>query len=121
MSNAIKRQNEKRSRRTLRTRAKIFGTAERPRLALFRSNTSMHVQLIDDTNQKTLAAASTKDLSAADKKKAKQDQSFALGELIAKKATDLGIAKAVFDRRGYQYHGRVKSVADGARNKGLTI
>lgn len=121
MSKVIKKQNEKRVRRIARTRAKISGTAERPRLALFRSNTSAYVQLIDDTAHKTLAAASTKDLSAADKKKPKQDQSFALGEMIAKKATDLGITKAVFDRRGYQYHGRVKAVAEGARNKGLSI
>lgn len=121
MSKVIKKQNEKRTRRALRTRAKVFGTAERPRLSVFRSNALSYAQLIDDVAGKTLAAASTRELPAADKKKKKTEQSFALGELIAKKASDKGITKAVFDRRGYQYHGRVKAVAEGARSKGLTI
>ena len=121
MSNTLKKQNERKVRRVARTRAKLFGTAECPRLAISRSNTSAYVQLIDDASHRTLAAASTKELSAADKKKGKQDQSFALGELIAKKAGDVGVKKAVFDRRGYQYHGRVKAVAEGARANGLTI
>lgn len=121
MSKILKKQNEMRARRIARTRAKVFGTASCPRLSVFRSNRGASVQLIDDTAGKTLASASTKELGAADKKKAKALQSFALGELIAKKAGDLGIKKAVFDRRGYQYHGRVKAVAEGARAKGLTI
>lgn len=121
MSKAIKKQNERRIRRVARTRAKLFGTAEAPRLSVFRSNAYSYAQLIDDTKGKTLVAASTKELSASDKKKKKTEQSFALGELIAKRAGEKGITKAVFDRRGYRYHGRVKAVAEGARTKGLTI
>lgn len=121
MSNKETKQNKKRARRAKRVRARISGSAERPRCAVFRSNAYMYAQLIDDAKGKTLAAASTKELPAALRKKTKTEQAHALGELIAEKAIGLGVKKAVFDRRGYRYHGRVKAVAEGARKKGLAI
>lgn len=103
-----------------RIRKKIgAGTAEKPRLSVFRSNTDIYVQLIDDQHGQTLAAASSKDKSIAGQKINKVDQSKLVGEAIARKAAELGIKNVTFDRGGYLYHGRVKSVADGAREGGL--
>jgi large subunit ribosomal protein L18 len=103
-----------------RIRRKIgAGTAEKPRLSVFRSNTDIYVQLIDDLNGQTLAAASSKDKTIAAQKLNKVDKSKLVGEAIARKATELGIKAVTFDRGGYLYHGRVKSVADGAREGGL--
>lgn len=119
--NKLKEKNRKEERRAKRTRAKIFGTASRPRLSVFRSNRYTYAQLIDDENGKTLVSASTKELSAAAQKKPKAEQAHALGELLAKKAAEAGVKNAVFDRRGYQYHGRVKALAEGARTKDLHI
>lgn len=98
-------------------RAKIKGTADRPRLSVFRSNYYTYAQLIDDLNQKTLAAVSSRGLPKLTKIKAAEK----VGELIAEKARTLGIKKAVLDRGPYKYHGRVKAVAEGARQKGLKI
>ena len=103
-----------------RIRRKIGeGTSQKPRLSVFRSNTDIYVQLIDDTKGQTLAAVSTKDKAIAAQKLNKVDQSKLVGEAIARKATELGIKDVTFDRGGYLYHGRVKSVADGAREGGL--
>lgn len=103
-----------------RIRRKIGeGTAQKPRLSVFRSNTDIYVQLIDDQNGQTIAAASSKDKAIAGQKINKVDKSKMVGEAIARKAKELGITAVTFDRGGYLYHGRVKSVADGAREGGL--
>lgn len=109
--------NKIRNRRKNRTRAKIFGTLERPRLSVFRSNRQSYAQLINDEKMETLAGASTKQLT--EKSTAKQKSAEKLGELIAEKAVKKGVKKIVFDRRGYKYHGRVKAIAEGARKGGL--
>jgi large subunit ribosomal protein L18 len=108
--------NKKREARQKRTRARIFGTAEFPRLSVFRSNKAISVQLIDDESSRTLAAASTAGLKGN-----KTEQAAKVGEAISEKAKALGIKRAVFDRRSYRYHGRVKAVAEGARKAGLNI
>lgn len=113
--------NKIRSRRKNRTQAKIFGSKERPRLSIFRSNQFIYVQLIDDSNHKTLASASTKGFTAEEKKKKKTDQAGILGVKIAKKAIELGIKNLVLDRGAYKYHGRVKSLAEGVRSEGVKI
>jgi len=95
------------------------GTAQKPRLSVFRSNTEIYVQLIDDTNGLTLASASSKDKDILAQKGTKVEKSKLVGAAIARKATELGIKDVFFDRGGYLYHGRVKSVADGAREGGL--
>ncbi len=103
-----------------RIRRKIGeGTAQKPRLSVFRSNADIYVQLIDDLNGQTLAAASSKEKDIAAQKGNKVEKSKLVGEAIAKKALELGIKAVTFDRGGYLYHGRVKSVADGAREGGL--
>ncbi len=107
-----------RVRRASRTRAKVRGTAERPRLTVFRSNVSLYAQLIDDSRHVTIAAASTKQV---DQKAARVQQGALLGAMIAGKAKEAGISSAVFDRGSYRFHGRVKAVAEGAREAGLTI
>lgn len=101
-----------------RIRGKVLGTAERPRLCVFRSNKEMYVQLVDDNAGHTLAAASTrdKDFNRAGNK---TEQSKQVGVAIAKKAAEKGISTIVFDRGGFLYHGRVKAVAEGAREGGL--
>ena len=102
-----------------RIRRKIVGTSARPRLSVFRSNTDIYVQLIDDDGAKTLAAASSRDKDIAAQKGTKIEKSRLVGAAIARKATDLGLKDVTFDRGGYLYHGRVKAVADGAREGGL--
>ena len=98
-----------------RVRNKISGTAERPRLTVFRSNKQIYVQVINDETATTLAAASSLVMEAMPKK----EQAAQVGEAIAKKALEAGITTVVFDRNGYLYHGRVKEVAEGARKGGL--
>lgn len=101
-----------------RIRAKINGTSDRPRILVFRSNKHIYAELIDDVKNKTLASASDKSL----KKKAgmkKNDLAKEVGKLLAKKASEIKIKEAVFDRRGYKFHGRIKNVAEGAREGGL--
>jgi large subunit ribosomal protein L18 len=103
-----------------RIRRKIGeGTAQKPRLSVFRSNTDIYVQLIDDINGQTLVAASTKDKDIKAQKGNKVETSKLVGTAIARKATELGIKDVTFDRGGYLYHGRVKALADGAREGGL--
>ena len=102
-----------------RIRKKISGTSNKPRLCVFRSNSDIYAQLIDDTTGTTLASASSRQKDIAAQKANKVDKSKMVGESIAKKAVELGLKSVVFDRSGYIYHGRVKSVADGAREGGL--
>ena len=105
-----------------RIRQKIGeGTSQKPRLSVFRSNTDIYVQLIDDVNGQTLASASSKDKDIKAQKGNKVSTSKLVGSAIAKKASELGIKNVTSDRGGYLYHGRVKSVADGAREGGLTF
>ena len=106
---------ERRIKIKYRVRNKISGTAARPRMSVFRSNKQIYVQVIDGEAQKTLVAAS----SLGFEKMNKSEQAAKVGELIAKKAIEAGISAVVFDRNGYLYHGRVKAVADAARNAGL--
>lgn len=110
-----------RKRRHLRVRARLSGTAERPRLNVFRSSAHMYAQVIDDTSGRTLVAASTLDEELRDdaKGETKTDRAKAVGLLIGKRAKEAGIDRVVFDRGGFQYHGRVKALADGARESGL--
>ena len=100
-------------------RKKIAGTAQRPRLSVFRSNAEIYVQLIDDANGTTLASASSRDKDIAAQKGAKSEKSKLVGAAIARKAIDLGLNDVVFDRGGNLYHGRVKAVAEAAREAGL--
>jgi len=104
--------------RHARVRRKVAGSAERPRLAVFRSNRHIYVQLIDDGSGRTLAAASDREVQDP---AAKRDAAKAVGELIAARAKEAGIERAVFDRGGRLFHGRVAAVAEGAREKGLAI
>jgi large subunit ribosomal protein L18 len=110
----------RRSRIRKRIRKIVAGTAERPRLSVFRSNSNISVQLIDDAKGVTLVAASSLDKDLADAQKGnKTEQAKLVGKLIAEKATKAGIEAVVFDRGGYLYHGRVKSLAEAAREAGL--
>ena len=101
-----------------RIRKKISGTSTLPRLSVFRSNKQIYAQLIDDVNGVTLASASSYKNKAADKKN-KIDQAAVVGKEVAERAVKAGIETVVFDRNGYLYHGRVKSLADSAREGGL--
>lgn len=107
---------ERRNRIKRSIRAKISGTAARPRLSVFRSNKNIYAQLIDDAAGKTLVAVSS---AAAEASAGKIDASASVGKAIAAKALEQGISEVVFDRSGYLYHGRIKSLAEGAREAGL--
>lgn len=115
------KQFDARKRRHQRIRAKISGTAERPRLNVFRSLEHIYVQVIDDVAGHTLVSASTLEetLAAELADKNKRQQATAVGKTLAQRAKDAGITQVVFDRGGYLYHGRVKALADGAREGGL--
>jgi len=115
----IKTQAHRRARRHLRVRKKVHGSAARPRLVVFRSSKHIYAQVVDDDRGVTLLGASDRTEGIQVDGTGKTARSFALGRLIADKAKGKGIAKVVFDRGGYQYHGRVKAVADGARKGGL--
>lgn len=109
-----------RKKRIQRIRTKSFGTTERPRMRIFKSNRHIYVQIIDDTKHATLLAMSTKDKGFEDiDVKGKCAEAKKVGELIAQRAKDAGITKVVFDRGGNLYHGRVKALSDGAREGGL--
>jgi large subunit ribosomal protein L18 len=110
---------ERRARRHKRVRKHVFGTAERPRLAVFRSNRGVEAQLVDDTTGRTLAAASWLDVRKA--KGTKSEQASEVGKLLAANAKKAGIERVVFDRGGYLYHGRVKALAEAAREGGLSF
>jgi len=118
------RTNAKTTRRKnirYRIRAKIAGTAQKPRLSVFRSNTEIYVQLIDDDNSVTLASASSKDKDIKAQSGTKTEKSKLVGQAIARKAKELGLENVVFDRGGNLYHGRVKQLAEGAREGGLVF
>jgi large subunit ribosomal protein L18 len=111
---------ERRTRIKMRIRKKISGTADIPRLAVYRSNKQIYVQIVDDLNKITLVSASSKEKEIAAKTGIKKtEQAKLVGKLLASKCKEKGIEKAVFDRSGYKYHGRVKSLADAAREGGL--
>ncbi len=112
-----KKANEIKLKRQRRSRAKTHGTSERPRLSVFRSNTALYVQIINDVDGKTIVNASTKEISGKNGSNIATGEK--LGELIAKKAKDAGIVKVVFDRGSYRYHGKVKAIAEAARKNGL--
>ncbi len=116
---ARNKKQERRARVKRGIRGKIEGTTERPRLTVFRSNRHIYAQLIDDREGRTMAAASSLEESADDKKPV--DVSKTVGERIAARAKEQGIDKAVFDRNGYRYHGRVLALAEGAREAGLKL
>ena len=106
---------ERRNKIKTRIRGKVSGTAERPRMTVFRSNKQIYVQLVDDSEGKTLASASSKGIEGG----TKTEVAAKVGQAIAEKALAAGITEVVFDRNGYLFHGRVKSLADAARNGGL--
>ncbi len=110
---------ERRKRIHKRVRKIVKGTAERPRLSVFRSNKEIYAQLIDDDKGVTLAATSSRDKEVASQKGTKTEKAAMVGEKIAKLALEKGIETVTFDRSGFLYHGRVKSLADGARKGGL--
>lgn len=109
----------RRTRIKLRVRKVVNGTAERPRLSVFRSNKQIYVQLIDDTKGRTLVSVSSKIEAISNQKVTKVEQARLLGQLVAERTLEAGINTVVFDRNGYLYHGRVKSLADAAREGGL--
>ncbi len=108
---------ERRIKIKFRIRKKVFGTSERPRMSVFRSNKQIYVQIINDQDGKTLASASSLGMEAMPK----IQQAEKVGELVAKKAIEAGVSTVVFDRNGYLYHGRVKQLADAARKGGLNF
>ncbi|CCF82268.1 50S ribosomal protein L18 [Nitrolancea hollandica] len=117
-----KRQLSTRRRRHLRVRAKVSGTAERPRLNVFRSNVHIYAQVIDDVTGRTLAAASTIEPTVRERlpeEHPKVQEALVVGKIIGERSLAKGITQVVFDRGGYKYHGRVKAVAEGAREAGL--
>lgn len=113
--------NQKRERRAKRNRANIFGTAEKPRLSVFKSNTSIYVQVINDEIGKTLASASSVELKPDQKKNKKADQAAEVGKVLGEKAASLGIKSLVLDRGRYHYHGRVASLVEAVRKTGIKI
>jgi large subunit ribosomal protein L18 len=119
MSDSAKHKRNGRIRRHRRIRKKVSGTAQRPRLAVFRSNRHIHAQLIDDTAGVSLASASTLDESLRSSATSNCDAAAAVGRLLAQRASAAGISGAVFDRGGFMYHGRVAALADAAREAGL--
>jgi large subunit ribosomal protein L18 len=118
---AKKSRSEMRKRRHIRVRKKIAGTSDRPRLNVFRSLNQIYAQLIDDSTGQTVAAVSTLDpkIKTKAKKLNKTEQAKQVGDEIAKRAKKAGITAVIFDRGGYKYHGRVKALADAAREAGL--
>jgi large subunit ribosomal protein L18 len=110
---------ERRQKIRYRIRKKVAGTSGKPRFSVFRSNADIYVQLIDDENGVTLASASSRDKDIAAQKGTRIEKAKLVGAAIARKATELGLKTVIFDRGGNLYHGRVKSVADGAREGGL--
>ena len=106
-------------KRHARVRAKLSGTATRPRLNVFRSNQHIYAQVIDDLNSVTIASASTLDKDLTLESTGNTEAAIKVGELVAKRAVEKGVNEVVFDRGGYLYHGRVKALADAAREAGL--
>ena len=112
---------ERRQRIKYRIRKRLSGSSERPRMTVYRSNKQIYVQLVDDVSGQTLVSASSKEKEIASQKVNKIDQAKLVGKRIAEKAKEKGINTVVFDRNGYLYHGRVKNLADAARESGLKI
>ncbi len=119
MKKIVASRSASRVKRHERIRLRLAGTTERPRLAVFRSLSHIYAQVIDDTSGTTLAAASSRDASFKDASGTKTDDAKAVGKLIAERAKAAGVGKVVFDRAGFQYHGRVRSLAEAAREAGL--
>jgi large subunit ribosomal protein L18 len=120
-SMAVKKRSNERAKRHLRVRRKVAGTPERPRLNVFRSSKHVYAQIIDDVSQKTLVSASSTEPAFKElgKSGGNIEGAAAVGKLLAARALEKDIKKVVFDRGGYVYHGRVKALADGAREGGL--
>ena len=112
---------DRRQRIKYRIRKRLSGSGERPRMTVYRSNKQIYVQLVDDVSGQTLASASSKEKEIASQKVNKIDQAKLVGKRIAEKAKEKGIESVVFDRNGYLYHGRIKNLADAARESGLKI
>jgi len=119
MSTIAKKKLERRARIKKSIRSKISGTAARPRMSVYRSNKEIYVQLIDDVNQTTLVASSSMEADAKAGAKTKVEVAANVGKLVAAKAIAANMSAVVFDRNGYLYHGRVKALADAARENGL--
>ena len=119
--NKIKVKNEKRQRRQKKIRSKISGTSTIPRISVFRSNNYIYAQLIDDESKKTLVSSSSLDLKSGKSSKNKVAEASETGKALAVKALAIKVKKVVFDRGGYVYTGRVKALADGAREGGLVF
>ncbi len=115
---AVLEKRAHREKRRKRVRRKVVGTAERPRLSVYRSNVHVYAQLIDDDAARTLAAADSREVGEAENRK---DAARKVGEIIARKAEEAGIEVAVFDRGGNKYHGRIAALAEGAREGGLKL
>ena len=111
--------NEKRLRIKRRVRKNVTGTEARPRLTVFRSNKEIYAQIVDDVTGKTISAASSRDKDISSAKGTKTEIATLVGKAIGERAIKAGVEAIAFDRGGYQYHGRVKSLADGAREAGL--
>ena len=112
---------DRRQRIKYRIRKRLSGSGERPRMTVYRSNKQIYVQLVDDVSGQTLVSASSKEKEIASQKVNKIDQAKLVGKSLAAKAKEKGIETVVFDRNGYLYHGRVKNLADAARESGLKI
>ena len=108
-----------RRKRHDRIRLRLEGTESRPRLAVFRSNTHIYAQVIDDASGRTLAAASTVEKELRSSKQTKTEEAAVVGRLVAERAKTAGVERVVFDRAGFRYHGRIKSLAEAAREAGL--
>lgn len=119
--NSRKALNQKKEKRILRVRSRIFGTKNKPRLSVFRSNRYISAQLIDDEQGRTLVSVTSRSLKADERKKKKVEQAVLVGEILAKKAGELGVKEVVFDRRSYKYHGRVLELANGVKKGGIKV
>lgn len=115
---AVIEKRAQREKRRKRVRRRIYGTAERPRLSVYRSNVHVYAQLVDDDEGHTLIAADSREIGEAENRK---DAAGKVGELVAQRASEAGIEEAVFDRGGNRYHGRIAALADGARSGGLKV
>lgn len=110
---------ERRIKIKRRVRKRIFGTPEKPRLSVYRSNKQISVQIIDDVNARTVVSATSLIKDISESKATKSEKAKMVGQLVAKNAVEAGISEVVFDRNGYLYHGKIKALADGAREGGL--
>jgi large subunit ribosomal protein L18 len=117
----IKSKKDKRQKARYKIRKRVSGTKEMPRLAVFRSNKEIYAQLIDDDSSSTLASASSREKITPNDKANKVNQAKLVGKLIAERAKEAGVSSVVFDRGGFLYHGRVKALADSAREAGLNF